>query len=90
MFGYVVVNKPEMKFKEFDVYHSYYCGLCRTFRNSYGLRGRAALNYDMKFLAILLTGLYEPELGNGRCPLCLTSVEKLKSVKWSLLIMQQK
>ena len=36
MFGYVVVNKPEMKFKEFDVYHAYYCGLCKTIKNSYG------------------------------------------------------
>ena len=45
MFGYVVVNKPEMKFKEFDVYHAYYCGLCKTLKNSYGLRAQAALNF---------------------------------------------
>ncbi|MEI3292775.1 MAG: DUF5685 family protein [Thomasclavelia ramosa] len=32
MFGYVVVNKPELKFKEFDVYQSYYCGLCKTLK----------------------------------------------------------
>ena len=36
MFGYVVVNKPEMKFKEFDLYHSYYCGLCKTLKNRFG------------------------------------------------------
>jgi hypothetical protein len=29
MFGYVTVNKPEIKFKDFDVYRSFYCGLCR-------------------------------------------------------------
>ena len=29
MFGYIIVNKAEMKFKEFDVYHSFYCGICR-------------------------------------------------------------
>ena len=69
MFGYVVVNKPEMKFKEFDVYHAYYCGLCKTLKNNYGLRAQAALNFDMNFLAILLSGLYEPklEMTNDRC-----------------------
>ena len=57
MFGYVVVNKPEMKFKEFDVYHAYYCGLCKTLKNNYGLRAQAALNFDMNFLAIFLLNL---------------------------------
>ena len=27
MFGYIIINKGDMKFKEFDIYHSYYCGL---------------------------------------------------------------
>ena len=27
MFGYVVMNKPEIKFKDFDLYRSFYCGL---------------------------------------------------------------
>ena len=29
MFGYIVMNKPEIKFKDFDLYRSFYCGLCR-------------------------------------------------------------
>ncbi len=24
MFGYIIINKGDMKFKEFDVYHSYF------------------------------------------------------------------
>ena len=32
MFGYVVLNKPEIKFKDFDMYRSFYCGLCRELR----------------------------------------------------------
>ena len=69
MFGYVVINKPEMKFKEFDIYHSYYCGLCKTLKDKYGLRAQVSLNFDMNFLAILLSGLYEPDtkLKNERC-----------------------
>ena len=60
MFGYIVINKPEMKFKDFDIYQSYYCGLCRAMHDLYGIKGRVALNYDMTFIALLLSGLYEP------------------------------
>ena len=61
MFGYVIINKGDMKFKEFDVYHSYYCGLCRTLKNRYGVFGQISLTYDMTFLVMLLTSLYEPD-----------------------------
>ncbi len=61
MFGYIVVNKPEMKFREFAVYQSYYCGLCRVLKEKYGWRGQMTLSYDMTFLVLLLTGLYEPQ-----------------------------
>lgn len=60
MFGYVVVNKPELKIKDFDLYQSFYCGLCRLLHTEYGRIAQISLNYDMTFLAILLTGLYEP------------------------------
>ena len=61
MFGYVIVNKGDLTFREFDVYHSYYCGLCRVLKENYGLTGQMSLNYDMTFLVLLLTSLYEPE-----------------------------
>lgn len=61
MFGYIVINKAEMKFKDFDMYQSYYCGLCKRLKDCYGRRGQMTLSYDMTFLIVLLTGLYEPE-----------------------------
>lgn len=61
MFGYIAINKAEMKFKDYDMYHSYYCGLCRRLKECYGKRGQLTLSYDMTFLIVLLTGLYEPE-----------------------------
>lgn len=67
MFGYIIVNKAEMKFKEFDRYHAYYCGLCRKLREKYGVAGQLSLSYDMTFLLLLLTGLYEPETTVGTC-----------------------
>jgi hypothetical protein len=67
MFGYIMINKAEMKFREFDVYHSFYCGICRELKKKYGVCGQMSLSYDMTFLAILLTGLYEPETRSGSC-----------------------
>lgn len=69
MFGYIIVNKAELKFKEFDIYHSFYCGLCKTLKERYGKTGQMTLSYDMTFLIMLLTGLYEPEVesGTGKC-----------------------
>ena len=32
MFGYVTVNRPEMKVKEFDRYRAFYCGLCHELK----------------------------------------------------------
>ena len=67
LFGYIVINQSEMKFKEYDVYHSYYCGLCRSLKERYGALGQLSLNYDMTFILMLLTGLYEPEDTEADC-----------------------
>ena len=69
MFGYVVMNKPEIKFKDYDVYRSFYCGLCRELREKYGVAGQLTLTYDMTFVLLLLSGLYEPltQVGTTRC-----------------------
>lgn len=69
MFGYIVINQAEMKFKDYDMYHSYYCGLCQRLKELYGKRGQMTLSFDMTFLILLLTGLYEPEtrLTTARC-----------------------
>ena len=69
MFGYVVMNKPEIKFKNFDLYRSFYCGLCRELKDRYGISGQISLTYDMTFVVILLSALYEPPTRKGttRC-----------------------
>ncbi len=71
MFGYVTINKPELKIREFQRYQGYYCGICRSLRLRYGFSGQMALNYDMVFLTALLTGLYEGKeyLALRRCAL---------------------
>lgn len=61
MFGYIIINKQEMKFKEFDLYQSYYCGFCQALKQDFGKRGQMTLSYDLTFLILLLTSLYEPK-----------------------------
>ena len=40
-------------------YQAYYCGLCRQLKSNCGTKGQMMLAYDMTFLIVLLTGLYE-------------------------------
>ncbi|MFA6940209.1 MAG: DUF5685 family protein [Clostridiaceae bacterium] len=57
MFGYVTPCKMELKIKDYEKFKSYYCGLCREIKKSYGNIPRITLNYDMTFLSILLDSL---------------------------------
>ncbi len=61
MFGYVTVYKPELKIKDYYKYRAYYCGLCRRLQHCYGFAGQMTLSYDMTFVVMLLTALYECE-----------------------------
>lgn len=69
MFGYVVVNQPELKIREYETYRAYYCGLCHVLKERSGRSGQLTLTYDMTFLILLLTSLYEceSEQACGRC-----------------------
>ena len=59
MFGYVTLYRKGLADAEMDRYQAYYCGLCRTLGRRYGRTGQLALSYDMAFVAILLTALYD-------------------------------
>lgn len=61
MFGYVTANKPELKMREFGRYKAFYCGLCKRLGKNNGAVSRLTLSYDMTFLILLLSSLYEPE-----------------------------
>lgn len=59
MFGYVNVNSETLSKEEKRAYQAYYCGLCRRLKANCGAKGQMMLAYDMTFLVVLLTGLYE-------------------------------
>ncbi|MBR5741386.1 MAG: hypothetical protein IKX91_02415 [Firmicutes bacterium] len=69
MFGYVLANTTELSEEELARYRSCYCGLCHTIKERAGSLERTALTYDMTFLILVLSSLYEPEEteGEGRC-----------------------
>ena len=69
MFGYVTLYRKGLADAEMDRYQAYYCGLCRTLGRRYGRTGQMALSYDMAFVAILLTALYDTPtaFSEGRC-----------------------
>ena len=61
MFGYININRPDLPDAAFGEYQAYYCGLCHQLREDFGQKGRVLLSYDMTFLVVLLTALYEKE-----------------------------
>lgn len=69
MFGIAVARLDQVSEEERARYEELYCGLCRSIKASYGQISRAALSYDLAFLALLLNSLHEhPEVrGAERC-----------------------
>jgi len=53
LFGYVRVNNPELRVKEYEFYRGTYCGLCRSMGRCTGQCSRMTLSYDFAFLALL-------------------------------------
>lgn len=84
MFGYIVMNKPEIKFKDFDEYRSFYCGLCRELREKYSIAGQISLTYDMTFVILLLDGLYEPRIRKGTTR-CMMHPIKKQTIRKSVI-----
>lgn len=59
MFGYVVADMTSLTQEQKDIYRGYYCGLCQCLHREYGSMQRLVLNYDMTFLILLYTSLYD-------------------------------
>ncbi len=62
MFGYIQPNKDELRFREYNEYRAYYCGLCKCIGHEFGEPMKLALSYDCAFIALLLTGIAGVEI----------------------------
>lgn len=69
MFGRVIPQKSDLKFKEFDIYRAHYCGICRSLKAN-GFLSALCLNYDMTFLALVLNSLYDVK-SKSACARCI-------------------
>ena len=76
MFGYVSASYDELDEVQQRRYGAVYCGICRSIRKQSGQLARLALSYDMAFLALLLTSLYEPEETSGGNACILHPIKK--------------
>lgn len=70
MFGYVVVEKPSLRLREYDYYRATYCGLCHAMGKCTGGASRLTLSYDMTFFALIREMLEGEEVlfVKKRCP----------------------
>ena len=59
VFGYIRIDKPELKVREYETYKAVYCTLCRKLGRSYGFLSRLTLSYDFTFLALLQMGMQD-------------------------------
>ncbi len=55
MFGYVRPSDGRLTEAERETFRGAYCGLCHALGRRYGLAGRMLLNYDLTFLAMVLS-----------------------------------
>lgn len=69
MFGYVKVERGELRVREYEYYRALYCGLCHRMGKCTGQCQRMTLNYDFVFLAAVRMALQgeRPSLKRRRC-----------------------
>ena len=67
MFGYVRPVMDKLPPEEQERFEAVYCGLCAALGREYGLAARCTLNYDLTFLAILLSQQQSCDCHTFRC-----------------------
>lgn len=80
MFGYVTVGNNQLTEEEYEVFSSYYCGVCKAIGKCASQSARLGLSYDITFLALVLSSLEEGcEAEYERC--VIHPIKKRKCIK---------
>ena len=66
MFGFLMANQDLLSEDEKERYRGCYCGLCKILGSRHHVQARFTVTYDMVFLILLLSSLYEPEEHDGK------------------------
>ncbi len=71
MFGYVKPFIPNLRVKDYELYKSVYCGLCRSMKSHTGGISRLTLSFDMTFFAMVRLALAKEDynIRKRRCAL---------------------
>lgn len=83
MFGYAIASLDDLDEAQKDRYKGVYCGLCHKLGELHGQISRFGLTYDITFLILLLSSLYEPKEVYGR-EKCMVHPAKKHSVYQNL------
>ena len=69
MIGYITVNREDLKVRDLEMYQAFYCGVCQEIKENYGQLPRLALSFEMTFLAMLLSSVYDkrPKAARLKC-----------------------
>ena len=57
MFGYIRIQKSELRLREYEAYKGVYCGLCRQLGRDYSIFSRFLLSYDCTFYGMFIMSL---------------------------------
>ena len=80
MFGHIQANLADLTQEEKERYRASYCGLCRNIGKRHGFLARMGLSYDLTYLSMLLSALYEPEERCEKCRCIIHPCKKKSSV----------
>lgn len=80
MFGHIQANLTDLSPEEKERYRSCYCGLCRCIGKRHGFLARLGLSYDLTYLSMLLSALYEPEESCETCRCVIHPCKRKDSV----------
>ncbi|BBF43245.1 hypothetical protein lbkm_1932 [Lachnospiraceae bacterium KM106-2] len=78
MVGYLKAYFPDLRIFEYQDYKAFYCGICLDIKEEYGELSRFFLNYDITFMAILLSSYEQESVQTGTHRCILNPIQKKK------------
>ena len=81
MFGYVIVDKPSLRIREYDYYRATYCGLCHAMGKCTGCASRLTLSYDTTFFVLVREMLDETKVEFVKKRCVRHPIKKIETVK---------
>lgn len=81
MFGYVIVDRPSLRIREYDYYRATYCGLCHTMGKCTGCLSRLTLSYDVTFFVLVREMLTETKVEFVKKRCVRHPIKKINTVK---------